>query len=67
MEVTQDQKQYMDLMRPGSFIGAALTATGIKNSLEGFDRLEGRKIKSRINPRGKANKQNQTYKATNTG
>jgi len=33
METTYKQNQYKDLMRPGSFIGATLTASGIRNSL----------------------------------
>src|SRR6056297_992021 len=46
MQIKNDNKEYKDLMRPGSFIGATLTASGIKNSLIIFHGIAGCNIEA---------------------
>lgn len=44
--MTTDSKQYKDLMQPGSFTGATLTASGIKNALIIFHGISGCNIEA---------------------
>lgn len=46
MNIIKTDRQYKDLMRPGSFVGSTLTASGIKNALIIFHGISGCNIEA---------------------
>ena len=46
MKIIRTEQQYKDLMSPGSFVGATLTASGIKNALIIFHGISGCNIEA---------------------
>ena len=46
MNIIKSARQYKDLMRPGSFVGSTLTASGIKNTLIIFHGISGCNIEA---------------------
>lgn len=46
MKIIRAEKQYKDLMKPGSFVGSTLTASGIKNALIIFHGISGCNIEA---------------------
>ena len=46
MNIIKTDRQYKDLMKPGSFIGSTLTASGIKNALIVFHGISGCNIEA---------------------
>ena len=46
MKIIHNNKEYKDLMQPGSFVGATLTASGIKNAMIIFHGISGCNIEA---------------------